>query len=261
MFSDDLADRTLPPTERHRREARNRGEVARSAELTAALILLTASGVLWFLAPACIKMLVVFMRSTLTAPVPPSLTIASTGELAQRVVWGLGATLWPIVLVLFVGGMAASWIQTGWLWLPTAIVPRFRQSPLISCGRVGVALGRLLQLAVLALVTWRFLLTSGLQLRSVGLDEPMAMLVRPARMLGELCLQLSLSLVLFALVDYGVRFWRHEQRLKMTVEERRREQKDDGPNPSIKQRRARGVEHAAPPLSLAEIDAIDATSP
>ena len=67
------------------------------------------------------------------------------------------------------------------------------------------------------------------------------MLIRSAQLIGELCVQLSACLVLLALVDYGFRFWRHEQGLKMTIEERRREQQDDQVDPRIKQRRAEAI--------------------
>jgi flagellar biosynthetic protein FlhB len=260
MLNDDFSDRMLPPTERRRREARQRGEIARSPELTAAAILFAASGVLWTLAPFVTTSLVHLLRTAITSSPPVSLTLASTSELSQIVFRMMATILGPIFLAMLICGILANVTQTGWVWSPTGILPRLRFGSLFSWDRLAQVLGRLCLVAILFGVTWRFLTTHAMQLGSLGLDETPSMLVQPARMLGELCLQLSFSLVLFAFVDYGVRYWRQEQRLKMTVEERRQEQRDESGDPRIKQQRTRqGGRRTAIP-TVVEIDRIDAAN-
>ncbi len=48
------------------------------------------------------------------------------------------------------------------------------------------------------------------QLLALSLGDPAVMLFRSAQLIDELCVQLSACLVLFAVMDYGFRFWRHE---------------------------------------------------
>jgi len=256
MLNDDFADRTLPPTERHRRESRSRGEVARSTELTSAVILLSVSCLFWFLSPTSATGLVGLMRNALTAPPMTSLSIDVAAEMAQSAARLAATVVWPILLVLVLSGLAGNLTQTGWLWTPAKISPRFRFGGMVSWDLTAKGTGTMLRLCVVVGVTMRFLMIHDWQLRSIGTGEPVSMLVQLARMLGELSIQLSLSLVLLALIDYGYQFWRHEQRLKMTVEERRREQQDEAIDPRIRQRRTVANRRPAPTL-LSGIGQVD----
>ncbi len=236
MFDQD-ADRTLPPTERHRREARSRGEVARSPELTSAIILLAGSAVIWWFASGWAASLVELMRDSLRSPQTSGMTIPFVTVLTQRIAQFFTPILLTAGLVVCVSALAANIAQTGWIWMPTAIMPRWRFRGLISWQRCLESTGGILRLCLLASVVWFFASSRQSQLLSLALGEPAVMFVRSAELIGELCIQLSTCLVLLAVVDYGFRFWQHEQRLKMTVEERRREQQDDQVDPRIKQRR------------------------
>jgi flagellar biosynthetic protein FlhB len=238
MLNEETADRTLPPTERRRREARMRGEVARSSDLTTALLLLTASVALWYFAPIAANALVRLMRSSISTVPTSSLTVdavVGSAHAASRVILTILA---PILLLAMTGGLIASLAQTGWLWVPSAVIPRFRGARFISQDPAISGTVASLRLCAVLSVSTRFLFMHDWQLRSIGLDEPTGMLLQPARLLGELSIQLAFTLVLVALVDYGLRFWRNEQRLKMTVEELRQEQREESGDPQIKKRRS-----------------------
>lgn len=77
----------------------------------------------------------------------------------------------------------------------------------------------------------------------------------PVQLLGDLALQLSLIALGLALIDYGYRYWRHEQSLRMTVEELRRELQDENVAPEIKRRRT-AVRGAASAQSVEQVSAV-----
>ena len=229
MFDQD-ADRTLPPTERRRREARSRGEVARSPELTSAITLLAGSALIWWLAPGWATSLAELMRDSLRTPPTSVMNVAFVAVLTQRIGQLFATILLTAGLIICVTALAANITQTGWIWMPTAIVPRWRFRGLLSWER-----------CLLASVVWFFTSSRQSQFLALSIGDPAVMLIRSAQLIGELCVQLSACLVLLALVDSGFRFWRHEQGLTMTIEERRREQQDDQVDPRIKQRRAEAI--------------------
>ena len=260
MFDDDLGDRTLPPTERRRREARQQGDVARSPQLTSALVLFAVSCLFLWLTPASISPLVTLVRRGLTSPPAIHLTIGSTTDLLLGAIRVFATILWPFGLILVLSGLVANLTQVGWLWIPAAVVPRMRRARWISWDRVAEALGFVVRLTVLAGITWRFILVHDWQLQFLGLNETGMLLIQPFLLLGQLCVQLSLSVVALALVDYGYRYWRHEQRLKMTVEERRREQRDDAVDSRTKKRHSLLSRFGGSTASMTEISAVDSTS-
>jgi flagellar biosynthesis protein FlhB len=244
MSSSDLADRTLPPTERRRREARSRGEIPRSSELTAAVVLLAASCSLWFAGTAFVNAIARLLQQALVEVSPQVFDVdMATVAIHRQVVTGV-SLLWPFFLVLVVCGIGANLIQTGWLWVPSAIQPRLRQGTLLSWPRLGDGLFRILKFAVLLGIAWQFLQSHHWQFRSAAGFEPIDMMTVPVMMFGELCARLSICLIIFALVDYGLKYWRHEQNLKMTIEERRREQREEEIDREIKRR-----QNAAPGAS------------
>lgn len=222
MF-DDSSERTLPPTERRRREAKERGQVARSPELTAAAILLASGFTLQFLAASAAGIFADLMRSTISNVSTNTVSLGGWSRLFGPIFFSV---LGPILGIALLFGLLANLVQTGWIWAPATITPRIRTSTGRWGERVVWSLGRILLLCAMSFVLWRFLLTHQWQLRSLAAAPATSMLVEPSRLIGQLCVQLAICLTIFALIDYGVRYWRNEQRLKMTVDEVRQEQRE-----------------------------------
>ena len=232
MLDHDVGDRIFPPTERHRRLARQRGEVARSSDVTAGAILLAASLALWWLIPYWGEQLVQLMRGPLESAPLSSLTIPSVALLMRFVVQVLAVILLPALLLAFIAGLAINVLQVGFVWIPSAVIPRFRGGRGLSWDGVFSTAALFWRFCVLIAVTWHFLQTHRGQLMALGLGEPMLMGRQATQLIGELFLQLSITFFCLAFVDYGWRFWRQEQRLMMTAAERREEQRDEAGNPA-----------------------------
>jgi len=244
-MSDDFGDRTQKPTERRRREVRARGEVARSADLVAASVLLVTLAALWWLGPQLAEVLARTMRDGLSSAPRSPLTAETVAQAMTLLATRLALGVVPLLLIAVAAAALGSLVQTGFLWTPAALMPKFERLDLAKgLGRwvslnSWVALGAgLVKLTVLIAVLIAFV---RVRLPSAGLltqGEPAELLGFAARTIVELGLLLALSLFVLALLDYGYQFWRHEQGLMMTVEELRREQREDSNDPRMK--RARG---------------------
>jgi flagellar biosynthesis protein FlhB len=273
MSSDETGERTQPPTERRRREARARGEVARSADLVAALVLLSAMVTLWWLGPSLGTEITGMMREGLSATPRATLTEQAASAIFARLAIRVAGASLPMLLLVMTVAVAANLIQTGFLWVPSSILPRFdRVDPGRSVRRwmsgsvwvgLGAALIRLLVLFAVLIAFVRYRLTSAAPLAE---GEPIGLLSLSTGLLGELGVMLSLTLVVLALIDYAYQFWRYEQSLKMTVEEVRREQREDAGNPQIKRRRkevaaSRGTSRANSPGTGTDARTVDDVRP
>lgn len=262
MSTDDFGDRTQRPTDRRRREARARAEVARSTDLVCALVLLATTTALWWIGPSLANELASLMRSSLTTV--PSLTTDSQMIAAQllQIATKLSVVVLPILLVGVGAAAIANLLQTGFLWVPTSVLPQFeRLNPTKGFGRwfamsswIGLMLSliKLGTLLAVLLVYMRSRLESGGPLMSGSAG---AIIKVAASLMGELAIVLSLSLVTLALVDYSYQYWRQEHALMMTVEEVRREQREDEANPQVKRQQRAPASTAATPKS-SDIDGI-----
>jgi flagellar biosynthesis protein FlhB len=238
MPATDFADRTLPATDRRRREARARGELARSPELTAAVVLIAASVLIWSSSTSSTVSFLTLMKKQLSAGTTSIQSVHEAVEMISTIVRSAALLLWPLALVLVICGAIANILQTGLLWVPSTLLPRIRWRPILSWSSSFESTGPLVRLAILSTVTVRFWMARWWQIHSFASAEQAELLTGPATLIGELSIQLSLCLVAFALIDYGFRYWRNEQNLRMTIEELRREQRDDVIDPGIKKRRS-----------------------
>jgi flagellar biosynthetic protein FlhB len=240
MSSPDAAERTLPPTERRRREARARGELVRSSALTSSLVLLAASSAAWWFAPILASQFASILRHALaTAPVVSrSPTVSTMTALIQQTGEIIAVTILPGVAFVFSGAVLANLVQTGWVWNPISAVSRPQIRSHVSWKRTAESVGMLLKASLLVFISGNFVWTHFLELFLLEQAEPAALLTLGARLVGQLLLQLSICLMLLGFMDYAFRFWQHEQLLKMTIDERRREQQEDEVDEGIKKRRA-----------------------
>ena len=117
-MSDDFGDRTQQPTERRRREARARGEVARSAELVAASVLLMTTAALWWLGPQVADALARALRDGLSSVPPSSLTAETVAQTMTLLATRLAVGVVPLLLIALAAAALGSLVQTGFLWTP-----------------------------------------------------------------------------------------------------------------------------------------------
>jgi len=245
-------ERTEAPTPRRVREARRRGEVGASAELTGACALAGGLAAVALGGPAIAAALARALRASLSsavlAPAPPAAALQDAAAALLR------ASLVPCAGAL-AGALCAGLLQSGFLFAPAALAPRLeRIDPLRGLRRlfsvsqlVGVLLG-LARAAALLAVGALWLRGALPWLAGLARLEPAAAW-RAVPALGGLALRLALVLLAFGLVDLGRARARHLRGLRLTKDEARREHREDEGDPQLKsarQRAHRGLAEAAP---------------
>jgi flagellar biosynthetic protein FlhB len=225
-------------------QAREQGNIAKSADLTGALLMLTGTGALQFLGGGLFDALAKMMNATLSAS--PMLRFDPDAWIRGN--WALlgmlAGSLLPFLLLMMLGGLVSNVVQVGFLWSPEVLMPKWQRiSPMSgmqrilswhAIARLGGSLGKLVVLTVVAYGYLRLHLPLFLQLPEL---EVSAMLTQYGRSLVELAFYLSLSLVILAILDYGFQFWKFEQDLRMTKQEVREELKEMEGDPQIRMRR------------------------
>lgn len=225
---DESGERTEMPTLLRLKEARQRGQVARSGDLSSALLVLGGLAVLAALGPALVTGLTrmtaaMLAESTALQPGSPAeLVSAAVGP----VLWTLAALAGAVVILAIVAGV----IQVGLLFSGEPLSPDFsRLSPgkglrRIFSGRSVVRGGlAVCKLAAAGVLCW------------VSVASALPRIVRAGRLssadVGPWCgrlvlntsLRVAVALLVLAVVDYLYQRWQHRQDLKMT----RREYLDD----------------------------------
>jgi flagellar biosynthesis protein FlhB len=237
-------ERTEPATPRRREEARERGQVARSADLSSAVILLAAVLALQFLGRPMIGGIFASAASVLQGL---ALVDGEPGSLMTHFGGAFTAVLLgflPFVGIVLAAALAANLLQVGFLFTSGPLTPDLdRLNPISGIGRIFSLRGLmrlvagLLKLAIVGLVVFWTLWAERLQLvqlSRLGFEEILGVAVDLMLLLS---LRAAVALLVLAIFEYGFQRWQHERDLRMSKQEVREELKRYEGDPRIRERR------------------------
>lgn len=246
-MAEDLGEKTELPTPKRMQDAREKGQVAKSTDLAAAIDLVGAALLLVVLGGELIDGLGAFMRDRLAdhaSVAPPALD--GLGAALVSALWGVLSALAPVMAIMVVVGVLAHGVQVGVLFTAEPIRPKLeRLDPIAGTKRVFGIKG-LVRTGLNTLKLVLVMIVGGAVLWG-QLDEVFAlpMLTMPAAMstigsLGvELAAWLLLVLIVVGVADFAYQRWQHTQDLKMSQQEIRDERRSMDGDPEIKGRRLR----------------------
>lgn len=264
MAEDSDLERTEPASPRRLEQARARGQVPRSPELTTFAVLISAGAGLLFLGGPLMHALTQVVRSGLTIDRGSAF---DTSQLGMRLFDGsLGALLGlaPWFLLVAVAAIAASVAISGWLFSFEALQPDFaRLSPARGLGRIFslhglIELGKAVLKAVLVggIAAWAVWAERGeiVALANESIEPGLAHL---AQLLGFTFIVVAGGLLLVVIVDVPFQLWDHARQLRMTKEEVRQENKETEGDPQVKARIRSLQREAARRRMMAEVPKAD----
>jgi flagellar biosynthetic protein FlhB len=236
-------ERTEQPSARRREEARARGQVVKSPDLSAAILLLAGLGVWAMAGPRLMADAIELVRASLSVSPRVALTADGLGDVVLPVLRGGAWLAAPLLLVPAAIAIGSQLAQTRGALAWRALAPDWsRLSPARALGRMfGLAglvelikaTAKLAAIGTVAAFTLRehWPLLAGLGETGVG-AVPAAL----GRVLGRLWLEITLAYLAVAALDYGWQWWRHERGLRMTREEVREETRQTEGNPLLRSR-------------------------
>ncbi|MCL6453468.1 MAG: flagellar biosynthesis protein FlhB [Alicyclobacillus sp.] len=245
-FAEEKTERATP---KRRRDARRQGQVARSGELTSAVVLLAGIVVLRISAAKVWGGWLSFMTQSFGASASPAeWTNGHLLAVVHQVVWLMLELLGPVLGTVLVVGGAVGFAQVGPLFLPNLLLPKWsRVNPLEGVKRLWSrrtlveAAKALVKLCITAGVAY-----AGAQRISGTVAQLMQVDVRAlAGVLGQLMFQMVMEIaalfVVLAFLDYLFQRLEFERSIRMSREEIRQEYRQQEGNPIIRsQLRQRG---------------------
>jgi flagellar biosynthetic protein FlhB len=236
-------ERTEEPSQRRLQEARERGQIPRSRELTNFATMIGGSAALVAIGGSVASNLALMMRRSLSIDGRAlRSTDSMVSSLSDAAMSAMTAIL-PVFGALVVMVLLASVALGGWNFTTQALTPDFsRLSPLSGLKRLfglhGVSelAKALLKCFVVGavcagIVTWIF----G-DVLALGHMEPRAAVSRGATLLSWAFVWLCASLALVAVVDVPLQLFQFKRALRMTRQELRDESKELDGRPETKQR-------------------------
>jgi flagellar biosynthesis protein FlhB len=243
MAEDSYQDRTEQPTPKRRAEAREKGQVARSRDLSASLVLITGLGVLTAWSAAMGNHSAHFLRTWLANLGPGLVTPANVPVLFLKCGLVFGYLLAPIWLCLIVVAVLANYLQGGWIFSPSRLAPDLSRLQFFTglkrlfSGNALVELAKsLAKVCCIGMVVYYFFKSRVLSFLPLVQQDTSQLLAH----LKSASLQISWRVVLLLLVlgvlDYFYQRYRFEKNLRMTKQEVKDEMRQVEGDPRIKAR-------------------------
>ncbi|HDS1680072.1 TPA: flagellar biosynthesis protein FlhB [Pseudomonas putida] len=241
--SESGQDKTEDPTDKRKRDAREKGEIARSKELNTVASTLAGAGALLAFGGNLAETLMTLMRmnfsltrEVLTDERSMGMFLLASGKMA---IWAVQ----PILMLLFVIAFVSPIALGGFIFSGSLLQPKFsRMNPLSGIKRMFSlnsltellkAMAKFMVILIVALVV----LSNDRQALLAIANEPLEQaIIHSVQVVGWSALWMAAGLLLIAAADVPFQLWQTHKKLKMTKQEIKDEYKDSEGKPEVKQR-------------------------
>ena len=243
-MAEDRENRTEPATARRRQEARESGQVARSADLTTAALLIVGLLALSLTAQSMTQLLASLMQ-WLLGPGGVSLNARGMLENDFRVsARGWRRILAPILLSVAGSAVVVVGLQVGFHVTAKPLMPSLAKlNPMQGFGRLfagqsamqlGMNLAKMLLVGAMA---WEYVRGQLPEIMALGNMDFPGNFAAASQIVLALAWRLAWSLLILAFVDWLYQKWRFERDLRMTKQEVKDEAKRMEGDQEIKMKR------------------------
>jgi flagellar biosynthetic protein FlhB len=243
MSEENAQERTERATPKRLEEARKKGQVPRSKELSTCVVLLAACAGLLLLGDMVGQSLAAALRHGLDLSRAEVFDESALVASLYAMLFEVGMTCLPVFAIVAVAALAAPMAIGGWNFSGEALAPDLKRlNPITGFGRIfsmrgvvelGKAFGKF---ALVALVAAWLLWRSADELEALGSEPLQVAIGHAAQLVGVTMLALAGALLVIAAIDVPYQLWRHAQDMKMSREEVRRETKESDGSPEVKGR-------------------------
>ncbi len=241
--SESGADKSEEPTEKRLRESREKGQLARSRELSTVAVTLGGIGGLLASGGGLAQTLMAMMQGTFELSRE---TLLDEGSMASLLMGsGLMAleAIMPLLIALLIASIVGPVTLGGWLFSAKAMAPKVsRMNPAAGLKRMFStqalvellkALGKFLVVLGVALLVLSAYQDDLLSIAKQPLDLA---IMHSVEIVGWCALWMACGLIIIAAVDVPFQLWDNKQKLMMTKQEVKDEYKDSEGKPEVKSR-------------------------
>lgn len=237
-------DKTEEPTPHRMREAREKGQVAKSREITTAFLLLLSYYLFRYMGNFMWESLAEMARAIFQlVPEARDFSIPFAGYLLLLGLRCMAFVLLPIFGIVFIAAFLAETLQTGFVFAADPLSPKMeRINPLEGFKRMFSLQGlvelvkSLLKIIIVFYIAW-YAAKDDLPFIIVLIEaHPWDAVVLGGNIAFNIAIRVGIFYIAVAILDYLYRRWEYMRNLKMTRQEVKEEYKRLEGDPMVKQR-------------------------
>ncbi len=240
MPDSPAGEKTEQATPKRRLEARRKGTVAKSHELTSAVVIV----VMLMLLPTVLSNLGNALMMSLRVGVgtaPNDVSFSSLSKYGTTVLQGPALAIMPLLAAALVVGLAMNFAQVGFVISAEAMMPNFEKlNPLSGIKRLfsptaGVeGLKAILKVSLFSYIAWATIRTNWDDMLALGWGRPATMFVVIGSVMHSVFLRIAIAWLLMAAIDYYFQRKQIDKQLRMTKQEVKQEMREMELAPELK---------------------------
>lgn len=243
MAEDSGFERTEPASPRRLDEAREKGQVARSRELSTFAVLLAGGGGIWIMGSSLIAQLSSTVKNGLSVD---RATAFDIGLMMEQLFSQSSSVLYgflPLLGLMMIVALAAPLLLNGWLFSTQALHPDFsRLNPLAGLKRIFsvsglIELSKASAKALLIGAVSIWVMWSYKEAAFALISEPIhSSIAHLGNLLGLGFMIIAGSMIAVVAIDVPFQIWDHGRKLRMSLQEIHQENKETEGDPHVKSR-------------------------
>ncbi|SFL78636.1 flagellar biosynthesis protein FlhB [Halanaerobium salsuginis] len=244
MADGGTGEKTEQPTQKRRREAREKGNVAKGKEIGQAFTLLASFLLLYILMHQIVGAVLNNFHFYFTELITEPFDVDIAFNILLTAFLSVIKIIYPILIVTAVAGVLINFLQIGALFTTKPLIPDLKKiDPLKGLKNIFSMRGLVelfksfFKLGVIALVAYRFLAANlDIFQKSInqGLNESLAAI---GVLISKMAFAIIAALIVLGVLDLLYQRWQHTKDLKMSKYEVKQERKEMEGDPMIKQHR------------------------
>ncbi len=235
-------EKTEQPSPKRLRDARNKGQVAKSQDVPSAVTTIGIAGYMIMMGPSIFASISEMMEipvQVMNLPFDEAMPIALFGVISSIV----NITL-PFVALVMVLSLVANLAQVGVLFVPASAMPKLENmSPskwfkkVFSIKNVIEFIKNLLKVTVIGVVVYNVFMENFVYLFQIPKSNLYSMLVLIGNAIGDMLLLSAAAFCVIAALDFLYQKYQHTKENMMSKDEVKREYKESEGDPQIKGQR------------------------
>lgn len=243
MADESFEDKTEQATPKKRRDARKKGEVAKSRELPSVAVLLAGLITFSLFGVYMFVRIKEMMVSTFKLPFHNTLSVTEFIRFSDQMIRSFFGIMMPMAGMIVLAAVAANILQVGFMVSAESMKPKFSKiDPIKGFGRlfskqsVMELVKCIVKLLIVGAVGYVTLLGEMDRISTLGYLPHEEIITYIALTTLKLFVRCALAMVIIVAIDYAFQKWQFETKLKMSKKEVKDEHKEAEGDPMVKSR-------------------------
>ncbi len=242
--SNDSGDKTEKPTPKKLQDAKKKGQVAKSKELSSALTLLAATLVIAILSGFLLNTLRGSMKMYLSSYLNFQLNQESIVGLLIKILIDIFKIFIPVAVPIMLIGVIGNVMQIGFIHTTDPLKPQFSKLNPINGFKRMFSIRSLVDLvknlcivSIVGYIGYKFVIDNYYSLLNFGNYRTGIILTELAGLIIDVFVKVGIALLIIGCIDFLYQKFQHNKDLKMTKQEIKEEYKQQEGDPVVKGKR------------------------